>query len=788
MRWIVLYKYGDKIRLTSYILKYLTPELLIKIERTTRRYELNNNQKGKIIQRLLEEHLTKEGIPHQFLGKGTNRLGYKIDDLAFKFALDDDGHIDNKREFKYTNDLQPYVIKVYECSGDGLVAVTEFVRCFDDYATMLHYQDQIRSILMDVSDDYFIGDVGITEKNAANWGLRENDELVMLDFAYIYSVSYRLFTCTCDAHEILHYDQDYKALECPACHRHIDFSQIRRRISKKDQNEEIGDLTKQAYILHKPVEYQVVNPEYSDVEFPETEEELYARRKKKMSKKKKFKSFDKQMEKVTAEDQLDMMTNLLTGQLNLKPELPEEDDSIGDREAGEALMLKSLMNGGPMPDEGIDIEDVDDDPDNINPVFHPSQMDAGFEPENPTEYSPSEYAAMAEEYFDHPASVVNNFGAPKEEEPKKEMSIVEFMSQNDAPAKHDDDKVDILEELEAVEVEEETRPVETKSKPDFPMVSVSNLESKCITFGYGMGKNFFKGPDITKLKTNRSSGNHSTDLMNSGIADAVMAVAACLSKPAIICDGVQMDKYIFPKDIFTDSNRTTSVISVYNAERFKIVELMGNREIAPADPKKRFFAIYDLGKSVQFLNNLLGEFAVKYSTEAVSDYILAMLAQIRLDLLTGNVEYNPTDWIEFGNDDNAANLSSDEMCRQFHEHIVDDAETVLEDDEAGASAYTLNVSSWGVDEHDSDISIYEDIMNGLINEISMVLQNYNGGYMGFRNVEPIRGLLDYRAPSVYRSTEPLEEHAEESEEIEESDPDNLDLPDDDMIVETVQRP
>ena len=98
MRWIVLYKYGDKIRLTSYILKYLTPELLIKIERTTRRYELNNNQKGKIIQRLLEEHLTKEGIPHQFLGKGTNRLGYKIDDLAFKFVLDDDGHIDNKRE------------------------------------------------------------------------------------------------------------------------------------------------------------------------------------------------------------------------------------------------------------------------------------------------------------------------------------------------------------------------------------------------------------------------------------------------------------------------------------------------------------------------------------------------------------------------------------------------------------------------------------------------------------------------------------------------------------------
>ena len=777
MRWIVLYKYGDKIRLTSYILKYLTPELLIKIERTTRRYELNNNQKGKIIQRLLEEHLTKEGIPHQFLGKGTNRLGYKIDDLAFKFALDDDGHIDNKREFKYTNDLQPYVIKVYECSSDGLVAVTEFVRCFDDYSTMLHYQEQIRAILMDVSDDYFIGDVGITEKNAANWGLRENDELVMLDFAYIYSVSYRLFTCTCDAHEILHYDQDYKALECPVCHRHIDFSQIRRRISKKDQNEEIGDLTKPAYILHKPVEYQVVNPEYSDVEFPETEEELYARRKKKMSKKKKFKSFDKQMEKVTSEDQLDMMTNLLTGQLNLKPELPEEDDSIGDREAGEALMLKSLMNGKPMPDEGIDIEDVDDDPDNINPVFHPSQLDAGFEPENPTEYSPSEYAAMAEEYFDHPASVVNNFGAPKEEEPKKEMSIAEFMAQNDAPVKNG--KGEII--IEDVEVEEEKTSVEVENKPDFPMVSVGNLESKSITFGYGMGKNFFKGPDIIKLKTKRNSENHSTDLMNSGIADAVMVVTACLSKPAIVCNGAQMDKYIFPED-------SESAISVYNAERFKIVELMGNREIAPADPEKRFFAIYDLGKSVQFLNNLLGEFSVKYSTEAVSDYILAMLAQIRLDLLTGNIEYNPTDWIEFWENDNAQNLSSDEMCIQFHDHIVDDSETVLADEETGASAYTLNVSSWGVDEHDSDISIYEDIMNGLINEISMVLQNYNGGYMGFRSVEPIRGLLDYRESTVYRSTEPLEEQAKESEEIEESDPDELDLPDEDMTIETVQRP
>ena len=824
-----MYKAGDQIRLTSYIRRYLPPELLVKIERTTRRYDLNNNQKGKIVMRLLEDHLTNIGVDFRLLGKGTNRMGVQIDDLAFKFALDSDGHIDNKREFKYSNELQPYVIKVYECTEDGLVAVSEFVQCFDDYEYMLQCADEIRDILRKVSDYYFIGDVGITSKNAANWGKRRNGELVMLDFAYIYSVSYRLFTCTCNAGEILHYNNDYTSLVCPACKRVIEFAQIRRRISKKDQENEIGDLTKQSYILHEEVEYQKVNPAVSEVEEEPSAEEKELRRKRKMAKKNKNKDFDKRMEEVDDLDQIDMMTNLLMGNV---PEATESDykdeDEIGDVKAGEELLLQSLT-GALNTKKNIDVDDIPDDPGNSIPTF--DDLDDDFEPDSPADLGPSDYMQRAIEYASK-RKVENNFGnnplddaeeeeeAPKEEPvaeepapaPVEVLNVVEPVEEEPSyDIEVDTGSEEPVEEKEEEEVEE-TPAVEPDTPLDpgynFPQISAINRMNKILEFKRSrkgsFAESFFVGPDITRIKKAHTSGeSHNNFISQSGIADVIMLMTAATTKPAIICDGEQMDRIIFPSDV-------ERAISVFNTERFKIVEIMGDREVAPSNPKKRFFAIYDVGNSVKFLNKILDDFCDRYGDEAVSDYILAMLAQLRLKVEIGDVEYCPTSMVDVWDTNGNPSLSSIEECIAFNMSIMNDPDTVMADNED--EVYSLNVSEWGMDEHDSDIVIFEEIFDLMVPQVAETMQNYTGGYEGIGSDELIKGILTYSKfrNSPYTPAEPVpaedddddldvsEEEDEEvqddqipNEEYDETDPDEIDFPDDNgesMIIDTVHRP
>ena len=781
-----MYKSGEQIRLTSNIRRYLSPEILLKIERTTRRYDLNNNQKGKIILNILKQHFANMDVGFRLLGKGTNRMGVQIDDLAFKIALDPDGHIDNKREFKYTNDLQPYVIKVYECTSDGLIAVTEFVQCFDDYDYMLQCADEIREILRKVSDEYFIGDVGITSKNAANWGRRRNGELVMLDFAYIYSVSYRLFTCTCDAQEILHYNADYTSLVCPACKRTIEFAQIRRRISKKDQDAEIGDLTKQAYILHNEVEYQKVNPEFSDVEETETEEEIEARRKRKMAKKIKNKNFDKRMEQVNDAEQIDLMTKLWMGQTPNNPMFElESDDEIGDAKAGEELMLKSLQSGGPLPDEGVDIDDVVDDPTNPNPVFGVDD----YEAESPADLSPVDYAAMAAAMGRH---IENNFGKnPIEEAAEEEMAEAEEV---EGPSEEEIE--DSVTEVgpsedtgeETFEITEDVSPVPEKDAPEvntgmtFPQISAINRLGKIIAFKVGMSNEFFTGPDIEKVKNAHTNGeSHNKFISESSISDALMLMFAAITKPAIICNGEMMDNIIFPSDL-------EHAISIYNTKRFKIVELMGDREVAPGNPKKRFFAIYDVGNSVDFLNRVIDEFSDNYGDEAVSDYILAMLAQLRLKVEIGDLDYFPSSMINVWDTDDTSGLSTPEECIGFYMNMIQDPGTRMAENED--EIYTLSISSWGVDEHDSDIAIFEEIFDVMVPQIAETMQNYTGGYEGIGSVQIIKDVLTY---SKFKNTNdikvaPNPEKEEESDDYEDENPEDIEFPDSDMVIDTVQRP
>lgn len=246
-----------KVKKRSLILQYFSDELLIELMKVTMMFDVNNNDKGAIIKKLLTDY----EVPFTSLGSGTNRMAVLIDGYAVKFALDKDGMIDNRREFLYTENLQPYVVKVYECTPNGLLAVTEYVTIFnlDDFHM---YQNDMREILEAISDSFLIGDVGITSKNYVNWGTRNDGSICILDFAYVYAVKYKTFVCSCSDESLLRYDKEYVNMRCPVCGRKYTFGDIRKRVTKKTQEMEIGDIRRLGYNLTEAEQVVTYNSEF----------------------------------------------------------------------------------------------------------------------------------------------------------------------------------------------------------------------------------------------------------------------------------------------------------------------------------------------------------------------------------------------------------------------------------------------------------------------------------------------------------------------------------------------
>lgn len=255
----------------SLIQKYFTPDRYIDLLKITMMNDIDNNSKYIWIM----EYLKDQDIPAQILGSGTNRCGALIEGYAFKFALDRAGKIDNRREALYTVPLHPIVIKVYESIPDGMIATSEYVQIFtiDEY---MERKDEMRSMLEKIADmGFLIGDVGISTKNYVNWGIRNDGSICIMDFAYIYNTKYATFKCKCGG--TLTYDKDFNFLICNSCSEKYTFGNIRRRISRQDQENEIGDIRRTGYCLTKPEQMVTYNP---DLE-PEWEKEKENKKSKK---------------------------------------------------------------------------------------------------------------------------------------------------------------------------------------------------------------------------------------------------------------------------------------------------------------------------------------------------------------------------------------------------------------------------------------------------------------------------------------------------------------------------
>lgn len=223
--------------------------------------DVNTRERGDIIKEKMKEY----GVNFLPVGSGTNRIGIQIEDTVFKIALDDHGKTDNQREFKYTDKLQPFVIRVYECLPDGLIAACEpFTLISEGEFKGDDTRKEIFDILERISKHFFIGDIGYTVKNYQNWGRRKTDHHIgILDFAYIYTVDYNLFRCDCPSRSFLQYDENYIDLFCPICKKKWTFGQIRRRLNRKQEKEEIGDISKLSYNIHNEKEIVDVNPNYT---------------------------------------------------------------------------------------------------------------------------------------------------------------------------------------------------------------------------------------------------------------------------------------------------------------------------------------------------------------------------------------------------------------------------------------------------------------------------------------------------------------------------------------------
>jgi len=236
--------------LRSLIHERFSYDLRIELELLSRRRDISNKEKQEELIKILRKHDINDIVP---LGSGTNRYAFKLAGSVIKFATDHDGKIDNLKEFKMAKRLYPYVIRVFEVSENGTILVCEYIQPFDSFQEMCLHQEEIRKILKDLSSVYLIGDVGISEKNYANWGVRiGSNNPVCLDFAYVYEVSSSLFICRyCQTNSMLVANRDFDFLYCSnaSCGRKYLFEDIRRKIGNDLHRHEIGELGEEGYVL-----------------------------------------------------------------------------------------------------------------------------------------------------------------------------------------------------------------------------------------------------------------------------------------------------------------------------------------------------------------------------------------------------------------------------------------------------------------------------------------------------------------------------------------------------------
>lgn len=177
------------------------------------------------------------------LAAGTNRMAVMKNDYVYKIALDGYGVKDNWNEFKMGKELQPFVIKTYECNG--IIAISEYVNLMTQ-REFENSKNTIREILEILSHDYIFEDIGLIPKNFCNFGFREDNSIVILDYGYIYPIDDMIMFCNkCNGR--IKYNASYSELVCSRCGKKYKVFDIKSKMDK--DNALFGNNTEEKIVV-----------------------------------------------------------------------------------------------------------------------------------------------------------------------------------------------------------------------------------------------------------------------------------------------------------------------------------------------------------------------------------------------------------------------------------------------------------------------------------------------------------------------------------------------------------
>jgi hypothetical protein len=96
---------------------------------------------------------------------------------------------------------------------------------------MWSHSSEIKKILDKWSKRYLLGDVGVTDRTFANWGLAPGNRPVCIDYAYIFPSSMDQFECICGNKAMTFASADYSSYKCTVCGKVYEDRELRSRIS-----------------------------------------------------------------------------------------------------------------------------------------------------------------------------------------------------------------------------------------------------------------------------------------------------------------------------------------------------------------------------------------------------------------------------------------------------------------------------------------------------------------------------------------------------------------------------
>lgn len=229
----------------SRIKELFSQEMLDKIKEVVYSYFIEDpNQRADVILDLCKNLDMVELAP------ATNRLALLRDNYVFKIALDGRGVDDNLNEFDIAGDpgITKYLTKTYETNGYILIA--EYVNLITKNE-FLDSIDEIRKILTYLAQDYIFTDVGLITKNFCNYGYRDNGDIVILDYGYMYRRDPKIMFCSVDGAPLI-FDSNFDKIICSKCGKSYHPIELMEKM-KRDETDFVAPTREAVHItINRP--------------------------------------------------------------------------------------------------------------------------------------------------------------------------------------------------------------------------------------------------------------------------------------------------------------------------------------------------------------------------------------------------------------------------------------------------------------------------------------------------------------------------------------------------------